>query len=586
MARVAAAAVLLWLVCGCDKYDSSLLHQVSTRPAPIPSAGAVCGDGRVDEDERCDVAILDGMEGACPTTCPTDDPCYLQVIAGYDCQAVCVGVETTRAINDDGCCPPEVGPAEDSDCGSCGDGIVGPHETCDPPESCTTREDCPRGNSCLFGVFKGDPEKCTSECHFDLVSSCMSGNNCCPAGCNSESDSDCSASCGNGVVEPEAGETCEADDPDHPCDQGCDDGIACTQDLVAGSPENCNVECANVEIVTAMNDDGCCPPDAHALNDSDCLPVCGNRVKEGDETCDPCDTPCDDGDACTIDQASGDPATCSAVCSHTAVTQAVNGDGCCAPSANANTDSDCAPVCGNGIQEAGEACDGGGLCRDCAPIFPASLIHRYTFDGSGTSITDSIGTAHGTCVHCSVDSGRVDLPADVTNNYVDLPNGIISGLDEVTVEVWLKWDGGDTKQRIFDFGNANSSGAGTSYFFLGPKNSSGHLATYLNFTSAASDSSADWIAQDTTALDTSKIHHVAVTFDGSTLSLYLDGVLQTSSTKSSKSLSMIDDKNNWLGRAQFDNTPELDALIYEFRIYDQALSGTAISNSYAAGQDP
>jgi hypothetical protein len=584
-ARIAAAALLLCAICGCDKYDASLLQEVSALPPPAPGA-TVCGDGRVDESEQCDVAILDGMEGACPTACSDDDPCYLEVIAGYDCQAVCVGVATTRAINDDRCCPPGVGPGEDSDCGGCGDGIVGPKETCDPPEKCSVRADCPRGASCLFGVFKGDPEACTSECVYDVASSCEDGNNCCPAGCDSTSDNDCSASCGNQIVEPLAGETCEAGDADYPCAESCDDGIACTRDLLGGSVGNCNVECANIEIDTPLNDDGCCPPDAHAVNDSDCMPVCGNRVREGDESCDPCDAPCDDGNACTIDQASGNPATCSATCSHVAITQNAGGDGCCPPSGNANVDSDCSPVCGNGVQESGEACDGGGLCRDCAPLFADSLIHRYTFDGTGTSITDSIGSAHGTCVNCTVSSGRVDLANNISNNYVDLPNGIISGLSEVTVEVWLKWDGGSQRQRIFDFGNANSSGSGTSYFFLGPMNSEGYLATYLNFTSTANDSSADWVAKDTSQLNTSSTHHLAVTFDGSTLSLYLDGELQNATTKSSKSLSMIDDKNNWLGRAQFSNTPELDGLIYEFRIYNQALREEEISASYAAGQNP
>ena len=36
----------------------------------------------------------------------------------------------------------------------------------------------------------------------------------------------------------------------------------------------------------------------------------------------------------------------------------VDGDGCCAPGCNATNDSDCTPICGNGVVEAGETCDG------------------------------------------------------------------------------------------------------------------------------------------------------------------------------------------------------------------------------------
>jgi hypothetical protein len=237
MARVAAAALLLGSTFGCDTYDSSLLGELSARKPPV-SGEAVCGDGRVDQGERCDIAILEGLEGACPTTCPGDDPCYRQVVAGYDCQALCVGVATTRALNEDGCCPPGIGPGEDSDCGGCGDGIIGPKETCDPPESCPVLADCPHGSSCFFKVFSGDPAACTSECQIALTSSCEDGNNCCPAGCTAENDNDCSASCGNQIVEPAAGETCEVGDPDFPCKTSCDDGIPCTQDLLAGSPDN------------------------------------------------------------------------------------------------------------------------------------------------------------------------------------------------------------------------------------------------------------------------------------------------------------------------------------------------------------
>jgi hypothetical protein len=157
-------------------------------------------------------------------------------------------------------------------------------------------------------------------------------------------------------------------------------------------------------------------------------------------------------------------------------------------------------------------------------------------------------------------------------------------LSQVTFEVWLDWDGGADRQRIFDFGYSTGT-YGTSFFMAEPANSNEKLASYVNFTSTANDPTADWPVTDGTALPTG-LHHVAVTFNGTRLSIYLDGVRQSYSDGSTKSLSSIDDRNNWLGRSQFSADPELDAMLYEFRIYSTALTTTEVQASYNAGQNP
>jgi hypothetical protein len=188
-----------------------------------------------------------------------------------------------------------VGAAEDADCGTCGDGIIGPNEICDPPEKCTTEEKCSQPTSCIAGTFSGDPERCTADCRITLVTACHDRDRCCPAGCDADNDSDCSGSCGDGVLETSAGETCEPNSESAPCPGACDDGVACTEDLLTGSPENCNVACVTVPIENATPDDGCCPPGGHALADSDCQPMCGNSIAEPPEECDggpQCDENC------------------------------------------------------------------------------------------------------------------------------------------------------------------------------------------------------------------------------------------------------------------------------------------------------
>ena len=83
-----------------------------------------------------------------------------------------------------------------------------------------------------------------------------------PPGCNANTDTDCTPSCGNGVVEP--GETCDGN-----CPTSCGDSNACTTDALHGSAAQCNAVCTHVAI-TACAADGCCAPGCYNSDDADC----------------------------------------------------------------------------------------------------------------------------------------------------------------------------------------------------------------------------------------------------------------------------------------------------------------------------
>ncbi len=52
-----------------------------------------------------------------------------------------------------------------------------------------------------------------------------------------------------------------------------------------------------------------------------------------------------------------------------------------------------------------------------------------------------------------------------------------------------------------------------------------------------------------------------------------------------ESLSDLDDVNNWLGRAQWENDSEFRGIFFEFRIWDIALTEQQVIESGAAGPD-
>jgi hypothetical protein len=90
-------------------------------------------------------------------------------------------------------------------------------------------------------------------------------------GCTVEQDRDCSASCGNSVVEK--GETC---DPPSLCPTGCaDDGDPCTLDRLRGAATSCTAHCEHQAILlcSGSSADKCCPTGCTAPTDVDCTPA-------------------------------------------------------------------------------------------------------------------------------------------------------------------------------------------------------------------------------------------------------------------------------------------------------------------------
>lgn len=145
----------------------------------------------------------------------------------------------------------------------CGNDKIEQGETCDPIASCPT--DCDDGNACTRDTLEGVASECTATCVHSEITACAAGDGCCPAGCDSLEDSDCSASCGNDSLEE--GETC---DPPSSCPQSCDDSDSCTDDLLTGSAENCSAACSHRPVTACKGGDGCCPPGCGITTDNDC----------------------------------------------------------------------------------------------------------------------------------------------------------------------------------------------------------------------------------------------------------------------------------------------------------------------------
>jgi len=249
---------------------------------------------------------------------------------------------------------------------------------------------------------------------------------------------------------------------------------------------------------------------------------------------------------------------------------------------------------GSGGGTGGALVDGGVVVDSGCPT-PAlcavktALIHRYSFSGSGTTVTDSVGTANGTVVNGQLSgSGEADLREN-TDQYVDLPNGIVKSLTNATFEAWLTWAGGAGWQRLFDFGDSdgpeNTQGFAASSFYLSPQGA-GPTSMIVALKRADQAAMNETRAVSTQALAPNVVTHLVVVIDSvnGKMTVYRDGAIDVS-VAFQGSLSTLNDVNNWLGRSQYKNDPAFQGTIDEFRIYRAALSAAQVQASFVQGPD-
>lgn len=207
-----------------------------------------------------------------------------------------------------------------------------------------------------------------------------------------------------------------------------------------------------------------------------------------------------------------------------------------------------------------------------------SLVHRYSFnETSGTSIADSMGGPiwNGTLPNSGVfSSGQLTL-VSTSSQYVNLPAGIVNSLSNFTIVAWVKLNATANWNRIFDFGSGT-----TTNMFLTPQNGGN---SQVRFAITTSGGGGEQQINCNTTMTTAGWYQVAVTLNGNTGILYLNGLpVGTNNAMTLRPSSLGNTANNYLGRSQYPD-PYLDGVIDEFRIYNVGLSAAEIAATAALG---
>ncbi len=223
-----------------------------------------------------------------------------------------------------------------------------------------------------------------------------------------------------------------------------------------------------------------------------------------------------------------------------------------------------------------------------------TLKHRYSFnESSGTQITDSVGSAHGTAVGSAVlGGGQLTLDGQ-GNAYGELPNGIVTGLGvNGTIEMWTTYGGSPfgtsiVWSRLFDFGISDQgegfSGAGVDYLFYTPRDGDGIPRFVANFPGGGD--AVNMARSGFTPVGEEE--HIVITYSstGGVARIYSNGVLLRTVTGTLPPLSAMNnqDVNNWLGRSQFVADADFTGSYNEFRLYSGAMTPSQVAASHAAG---
>jgi Concanavalin A-like lectin/glucanases superfamily/Bacterial Ig-like domain (group 2) len=224
-----------------------------------------------------------------------------------------------------------------------------------------------------------------------------------------------------------------------------------------------------------------------------------------------------------------------------------------------------------------------------------SLVHRYSFsESSGTTTADSVGgSAWNGTLNGGATLGGGQVTLDGSSGYVQLPAGVVSGMDAITIEAWANFSSATNSfAPLFFFGDQDGvSLNGQNYIAMQPYRTNGAPNASALF--GAGDPGVNNEQDATLSLVNGGVTNtlgnvsVAIVYHpfGGYVSLYTNGVIAANNPNASNPLAATlgADPLNYLGQSLYFTDPFLNATIDEFRIYNGPLTPGQIAADNALG---
>lgn len=192
-------------------------------------------------------------------------------------------------------------------------------------------------------------------------------------------------------------------------------------------------------------------------------------------------------------------------------------------------------------------------------------IAHYSFDnpGSQEAADSSAGNLPAQLKGAAIQTDEGKLALDGKDAYVEL-SPLVADAEDFTFSAWVNWQGGSAWQRIFDIGESN----GKNMFFT-PYDGSGKLRFTIhdgvdqNITADEALAAGEWV-------------HLAVTLEGNTGKLYVNGELAGANENITANPSDILGNTNYLGRSRYGADPFFGGQMDDVAVYRKAMSETEI----------
>jgi hypothetical protein len=235
-----------------------------------------------------------------------------------------------------------------------------------------------------------------------------------------------------------------------------------------------------------------------------------------------------------------------------------------------------------------------------------TLIHRYSFT---TDASDSVGGANGTLNgDATIANGQLVLSGNQGSSVI-LPPGILSGIDEVTIETWVSFPGAiNPFANLCAFGFSDTipldpnNGSGGNYITFSPHTGGGTAQANFGQGVPGNLGERDAIQAGTvydglTNLQITIVYHPKAGYEAfytngvqcATISMYnslidpVGYVCPAFTNTSVLAYTLGLDTTNFIGQSLYTGDPGLLANVDEFRIYNGALTQSQIQADYAAG---
>ncbi len=196
-----------------------------------------------------------------------------------------------------------------------------------------------------------------------------------------------------------------------------------------------------------------------------------------------------------------------------------------------------------------------------------SSFYSFTIDARDESNRFNGVLIGGASIQTGTLQGSV-LNLSSSGQYVSLDPGVSSAQ---TFSGWVNWRGGDSWQRIFDFGRDTNH-----WFILTPNDASGFVRCAI---APDGQLSAQAIAT-TTSFPLNTWTHVAVVLDGRQGILYLNGNAVAVNNSVNALPSDVPANQSSFGRSEYPANPYFDGELDSIFLSPKALSGSAIKQAF------